>query len=64
MLEPWYCLCGGDNEKCSKKDTCLRAISNYGPGIYTISCFYKEGEDCEDYIPLEEDSCSSQINKK
>ena len=59
MFEPWYCLCGGDNEKCPKKDTCLRAMS-LGPGIYTISCFYKEGEECQDYIPIEEEDKESK----
>ena len=48
MFEFDICLCG-NKEKCPKKDTCLRAI-NPGPGIYTMSLFFVNGTDCENYI--------------
>ena len=52
MLDIDICLCG-NKDKCPKKNTCRRA-QNFGPGIYTISYFYKEGKDCKYYWKIKE----------
>jgi hypothetical protein len=52
MWDNDICLCGNAAE-CPNKDTCRRA-RKHGPGVYTISYFYKEGEKCEYYLKRKE----------
>ena len=39
------CRCG-NSDSCPHKSECKRA-ERQGPGIYTVSLFYKEGQKCE-----------------
>ena len=47
MFEDDICRCG-NADLCPHKSECKRA-EEHGPGVYTVSDFYKEGQECKDF---------------
>ena len=45
MFEYDICRCG-NADSCPHKNDCKRA-EKHGSGIYTVSLFYKDGQECE-----------------
>lgn len=59
MFELDFCLCG-NSDQCPHKSECKRA-GNYGPGIFTMSLFYKENEECEYFMPKKNEEVNKNV---